>query len=133
MFRFSAWLAVGIAAAFLVVATAAFSAGLTVWLAFGISIGTLAVSAGIVYRRRGDVASLVLGLAAVVVSGWTIVASLVFTASTMQALALASSLALSGLAIAGLTAHEIENDYVVYPRQRGETPATPDSRLSAAA
>ena len=133
MFRFSSWLVVGIAAAFLVVATAAFSTAVTVWLAFGISIGTLAVSAGVAYRYRNDVASLVLGLIAVVVSVWTIVASLVFTGTTVESLVLASSLAMSGLAIAGLTAHEIESDYVVYPRRREETPETSQSRLSAAA
>jgi hypothetical protein len=44
--RFVSWLAIGIAAAFLVVATAAYSLSTTMWLAFAISIGTLVVSAG---------------------------------------------------------------------------------------
>lgn len=133
MLRFSSWLVVGIAGAFLVVATASFSAVVTKRLALGISIGTLIVSAGIAYRYRGDVVSLALSLATVVVSAWTIVASVIFAQTTVQTLALASSLAISGLAIAGLTTHEIENDYVVSPRRSEGTPGTRDSRLSAAA
>ena len=133
MFRFVSWLVVGIAGAFLVVATAAFSAVVTTWLAFGISVGTLIASAGLAYRYRTDVASLALGLASLVVSGWTIVASVVFAQTTVQTLALASSLAISGLAVAGLTAHEIEHDYVVSRRRPEGTSETRDSRLSAAA
>ena len=133
MFRFTSWLAVGIAGAFLVVATAAFSAVVTTWLAFGISIGTLIASAGIAYRYRADLASLALALASFVVSGWTIVASVIFAQTTVQTLALASSLAISGLAVAGLTAHEIENDYVVSRRRTEGVSGTSDSRLSAAA
>ena len=133
MFRFVSWLVVGIAGAFLVVATAAFSAVVTTWLAFGISVGTLIASASIAYRYRTDLASLGLGLASLVVSGWTIVASVVFPQTTVQTLALASSLALSGLAVAGLTAHEIERDYVVSRRRTEDVSGTSDSRLSAAA
>ena len=69
MSRFISWLAVGIAAAFLVVATASFSAATTMWLAFGIGIGTLAVSTGVAIRHRKDVASLLFGLATAVRSG----------------------------------------------------------------
>ena len=133
MFRFISWLVVGIAAAFLVVATAAFSAVVTTWLAFGISVGTLIASAGIAYRCRADLAALALALASFVVSGWTIVASVIFAQTTVRTLALASSLALSGLAVAGLTANEIEHDYVVSRRRPEVTSETRDSRLSAAA
>ena len=133
MLRFSSWLVLGIAGAFLVVATASFSAVVTAWLAFGITIGTLLLSGLIVYRYRGDLASVALGLASFVVSAWTIVASVVFAHTTMQSLALASSLALSGLAAAGLTAHEIENDYVVSRRRHEDTSGQSESRLSAAA
>jgi hypothetical protein len=45
MFRFLSWLAVGVAAALLVVASVAFSPGAITSLAFAISIGTLIVSA----------------------------------------------------------------------------------------
>ena len=133
MLRFTSWLGVGIAGAFLVVVSASFSAAATTSLALGISIGTLIVSAGIAYRYRSDVASLALSLASAVVSAWTIVASVVFAQTTVQTLALASSLAISGLAIAGLTTHEIENDYVVSPRRHEDVSGMSESRLSAAA
>ena len=133
MSRFISWLAVGVAAAFLVVASVAFAPAATASLAFAISIGTLAVSAGIAYRYHGDVPSLVLGLATSVVSAWTIVASLVFSQGTVQTLALASSLAITGLAVVGLTAREIEHDYVVLPAHREDTSSEREPRLATAA
>ncbi len=45
--RFISWLVIGLAAGFLVVATASFSLAVTAWLAFSIGIGTLAVSIGL--------------------------------------------------------------------------------------
>jgi hypothetical protein len=42
-----------------------------------------------------------------VISAWTIVASVVFTDQTVQALAFGASLAISGLGIGGLAAHEV--------------------------
>ena len=51
--RFLSWLALGVAAAFLVVVSVSFSLTTIVTLAFAISIGTLVVSAGIaVFERR---------------------------------------------------------------------------------
>ena len=85
MFRFTSWLTVGIAAAFLVVATASFSAATTMWLALAIGVGTLVVSTGVAIRHRKDVASLLLGLVTAAVSVWTIVSSLVFSQSTGRA------------------------------------------------
>ena len=41
-------------------------------------------------------------------SAWTVVASLVFSEATVQNLALASGLALAGLAITGVTEHELD-------------------------
>jgi hypothetical protein len=133
MIRFTSWLAVGIAGAFLVVATTSFSAATTVSLAFAIGIATLVVSAGVGYRYRKDLASLALASVTVVVSVWTIVSSLVFLQTTVQSLALASALALSGLAILGLTTHEIENDYGMPSHQHEDTSRDSDSRLATAA
>ena len=107
MSRFLSWLAVGIAAAFLVVASAAFSPSAVTALAFAISIGTLIVSAGIAYLDRGSVATVYTAVLVAVISAWTIVASLVFSQSTVQHLALASSLAIGGLTVVGLTAQEV--------------------------
>ena len=55
MTRYLSWLAVGIAAAFLVVASAAFSSPAVAVLAFAISIGTLFVSAAIAVLGRRSV------------------------------------------------------------------------------
>lgn len=133
MFRFMSWLTVGIAAAFLVVATASFSPTATMWLAFAIGTGTLVVSTGVAIRHRKDVASLLLALVTAVVSAWTIVSSLVFSQSTVHSLALASALAIGGLAVAGLTTNEIEHDYSLASRRREDTVPEGESRLTAAA
>src|SRR5206468_10245338 len=55
MYRFLSWMAIGIAAAFLVVATAAFSLPVVKSLAFAIGFGTLIVSGsiGFSYRSAG--------------------------------------------------------------------------------
>jgi len=110
MLRFISWLVIGVAAALLVVSTAAFSLAVTVWLAFAISIGTLLLSTGVAYSYRAHTATRFAGLLAMAISGWTIVASLVFSAATVQSLALASSLAIGGLAIVGVTAHELSEE-----------------------
>jgi FtsH-binding integral membrane protein len=133
MSRFISWLTVGIAAAFLVVVSTSFSPAATAWLAFAVSIGTLGVSAGIAYRYRHDLSSVMLGLVTSLVSGWTIVASLVFSQTTAQSLALAGSIAISALAVAGLTAHELERDHAVSAAQSEDHARQHDARLSAAA
>jgi multidrug transporter EmrE-like cation transporter len=130
MLRYISWLVIGVAAAFLVVATTAFSMSTTASLAFAISIGTLIVAAAVSYRYRKDVATLSLGVATAIVSGWTIVASLVFSPQTVQDLALAAGLAMAGLAIAGMTEHELTSERAVeYSTSRDEH----EPRLSTAA
>jgi hypothetical protein len=132
--RFISWLAVGVAAAFVVVATvatAAFPLPTIAWLAFSISIGTLVVSAGIAYYSRNQVASLLTALVTAAVSAWTIVASLVFSLSTVQNLAFAGALAIGGLALAGLTVHELSVERVARAVQKDS--AERESRLAAAA
>ena len=74
-----------------------------------------------------------LGLVTAVVSVWTIVSSLVFSQSTVESLALASALAIGGLAVAGLTANEVEHDYSLSSRRREDTVSEGESRLAAAA
>jgi hypothetical protein len=137
MSRFLSWLAVGIAAAFLVVASAAFSPSAVAALAFAISIGTLIVSAGIAYRGRRSVATAYTAVVVALISAWTIVASLVFSEPTVQNLALASSLAIAGLAVVGLTAHELSLERAV-SSGRGVSADTDsgderEARLAAAA
>jgi hypothetical protein len=129
--RFVAWLAIGITAAFLVVATAAFSPSTITWLAFAISIGNLAVSAGLCLTYHRSIATLVTGLVTALVSAWTIVASLVFSGATVQSLALGGALAIAGLAIVGATAHEVSVERAM--ARSGSDIAERESTLAAAA
>ena len=129
--RFVSWLAIGIAAAFLVVATATYSPSTIVSLAFAISIGTLVVSAGISLADYRSIATLVTGLVTALVSAWTIVASLVFSQAAVQNLALAGALAIAGLAIVGATAHEVSVERAI--ARSGSDSAKRESRLAAAA
>jgi hypothetical protein len=108
MYRFLSLMAIGIAAAFLVVATAAFSLPVIKWLAFSIGFGTLIVSGSISFSYREHIPAVLTGLATALVSAWTVVASAVFSEASVQNLALASGLALAGLAIAGITEHELD-------------------------
>jgi low temperature requirement protein LtrA len=131
MSRFISWLAIGVGAAFLVVSTAAFPPSSTAWLAFAISIGTLILSTGLAYSCRAHAATRAASLLIAAVSGWTIVASLVFSPSTVQDLALAGSLAIAGLALVGITANELANESVLAPAAKDSSAG--ESRLAAAA
>jgi hypothetical protein len=131
MARYLSWLTIGLASAFLVVATAAFSLSTIVWLAFAISIVTLVVSVGVAYVYRRHMPTLLTASATMIVSVWTIVASLTFSQPTVQNLALASGLALAGLAIVGLTVHELSNERTA--AHAIEDGRERDSRLAAAA
>jgi hypothetical protein len=129
--RFVSWLAIGIAAAFLVVATTTYSPSTIMWLAFAISIGTLVVSTSISLTNSRSVATLVTGSVTALVSAWTIVASLVFSLATVQNLALGGALAIAGLAIVGATAHEVSVERAAV-RAGSDIPER-ESRLAAAA
>jgi FtsH-binding integral membrane protein len=129
--RYISWLALGLAAAFLVVATAAFTLPVITALALAVSIGMLLVSLGIAREYRNQIATLVPALAAAVVSAWTIVASQVFAESTVQNLTLASALAISGLAIVGMTVHELSSERVVHSLEVGA--GDHEAKLAAAA
>jgi hypothetical protein len=131
MSRFIEWLVIGVAAAFLVVASASFSVDAIAWLAFAISIGTLLVSAGVAYYDGTDAPFLSTAVLVAVISAWTIVASLIFSHSTVQHLALASSLAISGLALVGLTANELAGKRAAQSVK--DSSSEPEASLAAAA
>ena len=131
MSRFISWLTVGVAAAFLLVTSASFSLGAIKWLAFAIAVGTLVVSARIAYYERASVPSLYPALLIVLISAWTIVASLVFSEATVQNLALASSLAISGFALVGLTANELSHERALQSVQNSSSKR--EARLPTAA
>jgi hypothetical protein len=129
--RFVSWLALAVAAAFLVVASTSSAVGSITWLAFAVSIGTLLVSSAIALNSRGHAASGVVAGVIAAISAWTIVASLVFSESTVQHLALASSLAIGGLTLVGLTADEAGLERAAKSGDVGSTKG--DATLAAAA
>jgi hypothetical protein len=131
MYRFLSWMAIGVAAAFLVVATAAFSLPVIKWLTFATGLGTLIVSGSISFNARRDVPTALTALATVLASGWTVVASVVFSEATVQNLALASGLALAGLAMIGITEHELVVERALMRSAADDS--RQESRLAAAA
>ena len=132
LIRYFLWLAVALAAAFLVVASASFtSLAAIAWLTFGIGISTLVVSVGIAYRYRDHLSTLVTAIVSMGVSAWMIVASLVFSQPAVQNLAFAGSLAVAGLALVGLTTNELTNERVIRSLEMSEDRR--ESQLAAAA
>jgi membrane-associated phospholipid phosphatase len=114
-------IALGLAAGFLVVATQAFAPTTVAWLTFAIAAGVTALSVGIAPLRTGLVQR-VLSVASTVLGAWTIVASLVFAPTTVLWLGFASALAFVGLAVIGLTAHELTTERVVHSLEVERSP-----------
>jgi hypothetical protein len=117
--RYASWLALGVAAAFLVVAASSFSLSSISAITFGISVGTTVAAAAMAIAFRKHLVSAATAVVAFALSGWTIVASQVFVQTTVQNLALASGLGLAALAIIGLTAHELDSERVVHSLEVG--------------
>lgn len=129
--RFSSWIAVGLAGAFLIVASVNYGASTVATLAFAVSIATLVISAGIAVAYRRHLATAVTAVLTAAVSAWTLVASLIFSSETAQNLAFAGSLAIGALALVGLTVHELSVERVVHALDG--TSGKSESHLSAAA
>jgi hypothetical protein len=121
--RYLSNLTLALAAGFLVVATQAFSPTIASALVFAIAIGATVLSLGTMAVKTTTVQRVISGIAAVV-GGWTIVASLVFFPTTVVWLGFASALALVGLAVAGLTAHELTTERVVHSIEGERAPVT---------
>lgn len=111
--RYLSNLVLAIVAGFLVVATQAFDLLTVKWLVFAIATGATALSLGMLAIDK-SIVQRVISLFAGVVGGWTIIASLVFGLSTVMWLGFAAALALAGLAIVGLTVHELTTERVVH-------------------
>jgi hypothetical protein len=112
--RYLSYIALGVAAAFLVVATAVFPLSTVVELSLGIGVAMLVVSLFIAERFRDDVPSVLLGLAGAAASAWMIVESQIYSASTVDDVTFASALAIAAIALIGLTAHELSAERVVH-------------------
>jgi hypothetical protein len=112
--RYFSFVSLALAAGFLVVASQAFAAVDIANVALGVGIGMLVVSLGIAGAFRRHAPSLIAGGAAAIVSAWMILASQVFSLGVVQSLTFAEALGIVGLAIAGLTAHELTTERVVH-------------------
>lgn len=111
--RYVSNLVLALVAGFLVVATQAFSPAIAAALVFAIAIGATVLSLGTIAAPTTTAQRAISGVAAVV-GGWTVVASLVFFPTTVVWLGFASALALVGLAVIGMTAHELTTERVVH-------------------
>ncbi len=112
--RYFSFLSLGVAAAFLVVVSQALSVVDIANLALGVGIGMLVVSLALALRYRRHTPSLLGAGAIAVVSAWMIVESQTFGLADLQNLTFAAALGIAGLAIAGLTAHELSTERIVH-------------------
>jgi hypothetical protein len=112
--RFASFMTLALLAVILVVGTQAFALGVVKWLTFGIAAASLVLTLGIVAGLGRHVPSAILGGFGVIVSAWTIVASLVFGLPTVMWLGFAAAVALLAIAAGGLVAHELSTERVVH-------------------
>lgn len=128
--RFVTSLVAGLAGGFIVVASQAFSSSTTAWLAFAIAIGVIVLS-GIpaAARDRGlvglglDAVSLLLGI-------WTVIASLVFTGTTVTWLSFAEGAAFVGLAVGSLIVNQVRLTHRAHAVAAASTVSTASSDVS---
>jgi hypothetical protein len=112
--RYLSYIALGVMAAFLVVATSVFPLSTVEAIALGVGIGMLVVSLSIADRFRGDLASLFIGTASALVSAWIVLSTQVFSLPTVDDVTFYSAIGAGVLALAGLTAHELRAERVVH-------------------
>ncbi len=111
--RFAYNILLTIIAGFLVVATQAFLPVTVAWLSFAIGVAAVVLGAGSLALRTGLIQRILGGVASLI-GTWTIVASLVFAATTVVWLGFASAIALVVLGLTGLVAHELKTERVVH-------------------
>jgi hypothetical protein len=127
--RFVSNAVVALAAGFVVVASQAFSPSTTGWIAFGIAIGILAVACLVQADRSRGLAQRGLDGATAVVSGWAIVASVVFSGAALRWLTAGEGIALVALAYAGLAIDQLRRRPAV---RAGAGTSTSESLRAAA-
>ncbi len=119
-----------IGGAFLVVAAMTFSAPVTGWLAFSVSVGltVLAGTSAIVARRYGrKIGHSLIGA----VGLWSLIAALIFSGTLLTWLVFADAIALAVVALADLTAHEVTTENVVHRLEVTTAPAEMTRRAAA--
>ena len=95
------------------------------WLLLGTGILAVALAGGIAITDRGNVQRS-LDATIGIVGAWTIVASLVFTGNVVTWLGFAAGAAFVGLALIGLTLHELYTERVVHSFEVRTPAAEPD-------
>ena len=116
--RFISNVALAIAGAVVVVSSQAFSASVTGWLMFGISLGVLALLAVAQRdRARGGIQRL-LDVGIGVLALWSAAASVVYSGMTLTWMSFAEGLGFVALGVVGLIAHELQTERVVHSLER---------------
>jgi hypothetical protein len=98
---------------FTVVASQVWLPATFMWLMFSAGILAVLLSTAIALKGRGNVQRGIDGVVAGL-GAWTIVASLVFSGSVVTWLGFAAGAAFVGLALVGLTLHELSTERVVH-------------------
>jgi hypothetical protein len=112
--RYFSFLSLALAGGFLVVASQSFALSDIANLALGVGIGMLVVALASAVLFRRHIASALCAIAIAIVSAWLIVASQVFSLGVVKSLTFADALGILGIAVAGLTAHELSTERVVH-------------------
>ena len=99
--------------AFTVVASQVWAPATFMWLMLGAGVVAVLTASAIVARGRGT-AQRSLDATIGVLGAWTVVASLVFSGAVVTRLGFATGAALVGLAVVGLTLHELYTERVVH-------------------
>jgi hypothetical protein len=96
-------------AGLVVICSQAFSSSVEGWLALGIAIAIVGMTAVVQLDRARGIGQRVVDLAAVVLGVAAIVTSAVYSGSTVTWLAFSQFLGFVGLGVTGLTMHEVES------------------------
>lgn len=125
--RFISNVALAVAGAVVVVASQAFSASVTGWLLFGISLGALTLLAVVQRDRARGGLQRRLDLAIGALALWSVVASVVYNGATLTWMSVASGLGYVALGVGGLVAHEVQTERVVHSLEAVPTDARADT------
>ena len=105
--------AIVVAAAFLTVASMAWSSGRAGWTAFGVSVGITALAAVSAAMSRTTSRRLGHGLLATL-AVWSLIAAVAFTGTALTWLVFADAIAVGVLALADLAVHEASTERIVH-------------------
>src|SRR6266404_3210935 len=123
--RFATNLLLLIASGFVVVSTQAFDAVTTGWIAFGVALAILGVTAAAQRDRMRDTAQTALDAIIGLLAVWTVVASTLFDGATLTWLSLGEALGFAGLAAVGLITNEVSAERAMHrlatPERGGES------------